>query len=1088
MKFYSGNYTKSNHNFVIKNLKENKQKYIFFDLLSNFYQRGIPINKSNKIVEFLKNNNLEVNNERSTLFISKEINSWHDIIKGDELNNNYPAKDFFNHIWEKELKDYLFVKNLILPEAPIKKIIPNEVKEFNEYQEVDFYIPQAKLIIEIDGYSHKFKEEEDLERDNLFYKNNITVVRISTQEIKNKTYQGQINLIKSILEKSKLIQEYKKEYIKKEINLSPYIQTSIYRFQVLLLELLSNNNQKELIIELKQDLDINYWDVALEDFLDLLNDIKSLTKENYNIPEIIIEEVNEFSNDDTIKVDFSVSKRWNDERVNNIVVRTDYFDFYNIDINNEKQKSGWENYSIDYSGLKNGDFIDYKLSNSESLKNILYRVYGYKEFNKGQINIINNSLRGNNTIGILPTGAGKSLCYQLTSLLQFGLTIVVCPIKSLIYDQLKELQAIGCTKTEYITGDVSAKDRENIYKKVVSGKIKFLIVSPERLQQKQFREDIVQRLHDEKRLSYFVIDEVHCLSEWGHDFRVSYLTLSKTISTYAPDSKLICLTATASINVLDDIKYEFEIEDQNIKFIKNFTRKELNFDVIDCDKYNSKENELKAIINKESFDNSGIVFTPFVNGDFGCYTLHNKFKSAFKDNKEQINYFSGKEPKNVKKSVFQKEKIKVQENFKKDEIKLLFATKSFGMGVNKKNVRYTVHYGIPSSIEGFYQEAGRAGRDKQKANCYVLFNRPHENTVSNLLDIKNKDKELIKFYKTIDRRERGDIENQLYLMTNENNDFEIYIRRINQVFNFLRGSKANANGEIKVSLGRDSEKLLYKLYQIGVVENWSVEDFYSGVYSVVFNNISLEDMKDNLIKLIKRYKNNIFIENHNLENITPTIYNILYYLLEWNFETFEMTRRKSLENINSLCQNFEKLGKVEFKKNIESYFKINLKENELEEYADNDNYLKILDLLLEDKEPLESSRVRDLYQQVNRYLESYYNNKSFILLSILLSTVYNVYEPKEEKLTDFLLGLEDDKDSIILLDKILNILEIYRIYYSKKYDINKLTKELTDFYDSKENIIKINNKLKDDISKMKYVKYLNSKLTDSIKEINNGFK
>ena len=94
----------------------------------------------------------------------------------------------------------------------------------------------------------------------------------------------------------------------------------------------------------------------------------------------------------------------------------------------------------------------------------------------------------------------------------------------------------------------------------------------------------------------------------------------------------------------------------------------------------------------------------------------------------------------------------------------------------------------------------------------------------------------------------------------------------------------------------------------------------------------------------------------------------------------------------------------------------------------------------------------------------------------------------KEKLTDFLLGLEDDKDSIILLDKILNILEIYRIYYSKKYDINKLTKELTDFYDSKENIIKINNKLKDDISKMKYVKYLNSKLTDSIKEINNGFK
>jgi ATP-dependent DNA helicase RecQ len=1088
LKYYTGNYVRSNHNFVIQNLKIDKEQsdLVFFDLLFNFLQRGVPTLKSNKITNFLIENDFEVNSLKPKVFISEIINNWEDIIKGDDLNNYYPAREFYNKIWNEELSEYLFVKNLIIPECPITKIIPEESQEYNTEQEVDFYIPQIKLIIEIDGYGHKDKEKQDYLRDKLFKKNEIEVVRITTFDLKNKTnkFYDKINTIKNKIKKSGTIKQYQKEYINKKVT-TEEIQTSIYRFQIFLLELLKNNNDSKIEIEIKEKINIKWFNIALSDLSDMIIDFKKLTEEEYVIPEININKVKKFTKNDNIKVDFSVKKRWNDSKDRNIIkIRTDYFDYYNIDINNERQRNtGWEKYSIDYSYICNGNYIKYK-ANGKKLQKILQRVYNYENFNKGQIPILNNVLRGNDTIGLLPTGGGKSLCYQLPSLLQLGVTIVVCPIKSLIYDQLKELEEIGVTRAKYITGDVSSKDREVIYKKVLQGKIKYLIVSPERLQQRQFREEVIQVLYNQKKLSYFVVDEVHCLSEWGHDFRVSYLTLSKTLNTYAKKTPIICLTATASLAVLENIKHEFNINNNNIKYLKDFTRKELNFNVLYSDYQTTKIENLTSIINTEK-DNSGIVFTPHVNGELGCHKLYNYFLNNYPN--YSYGFFAGSSPKNVNKKTFEKNKIETQNQFKKDEIKLLFATKSFGMGVNKKNVRYTVHYGLPSSIEGLYQEAGRAGRDKIKANCYILFNQATPKTLKDLSDINIEDTTLSKNQKFINRELRGDVENQLFLMLNNKIDYKNYINSIRNVYTFLVNSKINTSGFISISKNDfnqtiDIEKTLYRLYQLGIVDNWSVEDFYHSVYLVnMSKTLNINQVRSNLIDLIIRYKNENFLLKNNFIYTTTDFDDILMTVLKWNFETFDMNRRNSLKNVNDICEDFKKSGAVEFKKNLERYFKLDLKNNVFEDFIEEDDVLKVLDLLIDENyNELSMDKIKEMKQQSNRYLESYYNNNSLKIISILIDIITNSYNDND-KLFYILCNAPDDNN--LLLDKILNIFELYNLHFEEKFNINKLTYELVEYYNDTDNIIKIQKKLKDDISKMEYIKRLNKRINTVLKEL-----
>ena len=328
-------------------------------------------------------------------------------------------------------------------------------------------------------------------------------------------------------------------------------------------------------------------------------------------------------------------------------------------------------------------------------------MFGYKSFNEGQLSIIENILDQQNTLGLLPTGGGKSLCFQLPSLLQLGCSIVVCPIIALMNDHVHELKSYGFNnRCEFIYGEQTQEQKDIVFDKVRRGEVKFLFISPERFQNEKFRQ-LVNDLNKNNLISYIVIDEVHCLSEWGHDFRPSYLALANTIvSILRTNVPIISLTATASNNVLENIKIELNIASENVIYRMHNSRPELNYKIIKTsDKNKNLDSTINKMINdkKLSDNDAGIVFTMHVNGELGCFDIEKNINKNFPKVKSGI--FCGDIPKKwvprKDKESFNNYKTRIQNEYKNNNVQLICATKSFGMGINKKNI---ITYFICSSF------------------------------------------------------------------------------------------------------------------------------------------------------------------------------------------------------------------------------------------------------------------------------------------------------------------------------------------------------------------------------------------------------
>ena len=334
----------------------------------------------------------------------------------------------------------------------------------------------------------------------------------------------------------------------------------------------------------------------------------------------------------------------------------------------------------------------------------LKAYFGFDRFLPLQEEIITEVLAKRDTLVLMPTGGGKSLCYQLPALRFKGLTLVVSPLIALMKDQVDGLLANG-VPAGLLNSTLAAQEANQVQDQARQGKIKILYVAPERLALPSF-----QRFLQSLDVSLIAIDEAHCISEWGHDFRTSYLNLASTIDRFCKNFKYIGLTATASTNVLKDIQVEFGIEQDNVKTPSDYTREELEFSVIDDkhNKFDALQKELSilksdiGILNTDGNNTKcGIIFTPTVNGPKGCYKLSQELSNNFE---EDVRYYSGSVPKIAQRPVMSSEqfneyKLKVQNDFKNNEFSLLAATKAFGMGINKGNIFYTFHYGIPGSME-----------------------------------------------------------------------------------------------------------------------------------------------------------------------------------------------------------------------------------------------------------------------------------------------------------------------------------------------------------------------------------------------------
>ena len=336
----------------------------------------------------------------------------------------------------------------------------------------------------------------------------------------------------------------------------------------------------------------------------------------------------------------------------------------------------------------------------------LKEIFGYESFRQGQKQIIEQVLQGKDTLGILPTGAGKSICYQLPALLQEGVTLVVSPLISLMKDQVDQLNIANIPAT-FINSTVDEQEAYFRMQQIENGEVKILFVAPERFELESFNY-FLQHLP----IDLVAIDEAHCISQWGHDFRPSYVTFAKRLADLPTTPTLLALTATATPRVSADIQDLLHIATDNI--VKTgFLRENLRFEVV---KGKDKRDFLKSYL-KEHTDESGIIYanTRKEVEEVTEWLNRNNFPAK--------RYHAG---------LSEGERQKNQEDFLYDEVPIMVATNAFGMGINKSNVRFVIHYGMPATIEAYYQEAGRAGRDGLDSDAILLFS-PNDVRLRNFL-------------------------------------------------------------------------------------------------------------------------------------------------------------------------------------------------------------------------------------------------------------------------------------------------------------------------------------------------------------------
>ncbi|MDX5475134.1 MAG: DNA helicase RecQ [Bacillaceae bacterium] len=329
-------------------------------------------------------------------------------------------------------------------------------------------------------------------------------------------------------------------------------------------------------------------------------------------------------------------------------------------------------------------------------RKLLQTHYGYPDFREGQEVIITKLLNGKPSLGIMPTGGGKSICYQIPALLLEGITIVISPLISLMKDQVDALQSVGINAT-FINSSLNSDEIEERVSLIRSGKIKLIYVAPERLDGRYFL-SLIQN----QKVSFVAVDEAHCLSQWGHDFRPSYRNIGHFVRQLPYKPLLAAFTATATEEVTEDICETLGIEEENV-VVTGFARENLSFSVI---RGTDKLKYLTAYL-KENKDEPGII-----------YASTRKEVDSLHAQLTKGGYSVGK----YHAGLSEEERKSTQEDFLYDKTTVMVATNAFGMGINKTNVRYVIHYNMPKNIESYYQEAGRAGRDGVDSECILLFN------------------------------------------------------------------------------------------------------------------------------------------------------------------------------------------------------------------------------------------------------------------------------------------------------------------------------------------------------------------------------
>lgn len=958
MERFSSSYVYKQSNFVLLGCEEFKGAPNDWTpiacVIENLLQRGTPTHPSKRLVTLLGNPTRIATHRPVRKLITHE-HIWTHTIKGSPDGRYNPAAEFFTQLLPSALPpDKKYIVNYILPEALISDIVPECSSRFIE-QCVDFYCPRANLVIEIDGSQHDRGPQSflDRERDLYLKTNGIDSIRIKTDEL---SAERAAHLLCKRFEEDEESEEDRDESTSFAFEIA-------LRTQIALVTLMKRGALSPSASSWNLDFTCDRPDIdadalitaAVEDIFDLLENICILLDKPFVRPKLSLS--NELPD---IRLDISATKAWSEleSAPATVYARNDYYE------------------TEDYFSVSQADPITYNTTDlarrsevDRALDFFLNYLFGYDTFRPGQAGIIRKALARSATLGILPTGSGKSLCYQMACLLQPCVNFVVCPIISLIQDQELNSHEFGIDRVGRIDSQMERSEKNVVLDAFGNGKHFFVWISPERFQTTDFRQRLSE-ISAHKHFAYAVIDEVHCLSEWGHDFRVSYLKLYGTIKKFCPEAKIIALTATASRNVLEDLLCELEITKANVQTSTSLDRPELKYHIVRTGEQDREEKldsildsinrhfqqteKVKSIFEQRGKDSiCGIIFSNIRNSPYKASSSCEGTLVHLKERGIQADSYHGGR---------KDERSRIQEEFLDNQFTVICATKAFGMGVNKKNIRYTIHNGLPWSIEAFYQEAGRAGRDSvnNDSECYILFSDDNDvNDVRRLFEESTSVEEIIDLHPNLS----GDLDTLFFLWSGNHEDWQIERYAIIETFKWLfrnRNASGHAfpkfdlvheltwekavermkNGKTnKAEVRIETQDALYKLAILGIITDWTI-DYAKRVYDVELREIDGESeplVKEHLETYIRRHNPTFSFNNPspahrkyvNAYNEAPAgkkLIGLIDALLLWTNDNIAFSRRRAIGNMLELCES--KRSEQDIRNYINSYFRLDTESND----------------------------------------------------------------------------------------------------------------------------------------------------------------
>jgi len=510
------------------------------------------------------------------------------------------------------------------------------------------------------------------------------------------------------------------------------------------------------------------------------------------------------------------------------------------------------------------------------LETILSSVFALTEFRDGQLDAIKEVIQDRDCVVLLPTGAGKSLIYQMAGLVLPGRTLVVDPLVSLMEDQVRSLRSQSIDRVLSISGFTTQSGQgDEALRQVQSGDALFVFLSPERLQMPRFR-DSLRVLAASTPINLAVIDEAHCVSEWGHDFRTAYLNVGKSLRKFGADARqqpppLLALTGTASRAVLKDVLNDLEIEQKSAHTLikpTTFDRPELRYEVRVTEPAGASAT-LAGVVNSmpDYFGSSpatffqtkgkrpkpGLVFVPHTNGRNGINAVADAISDA---TGAEVLRYSGSPPKGTPKNSWERAKRAAAQRFMDNEVPIMVTTKAFGMGIDKPDIRYVVHYGIPGSIESYYQEVGRAGRDRQPARCVLVVSELDASRTARLL---SDDTDLVDLHEEVAKRpgpqNSDDLDRQLFFYTNSFQGEATEIASVTQILDDLEpldeAHVVTLGFGDDADLAQERERALHRLALLGVVSDYT-KDYGRKSFEVTITESTPDTVSDALVTFIER--------------------------------------------------------------------------------------------------------------------------------------------------------------------------------------------------------------------------------------------